>query len=160
MFTTDTGSCPWSDWLVSFTFEKMTVKYPSLNNHRLSVILSGKYRPPWKQQLVQLVTQTQRVSVRRRSTQCAATCSVGTSHFITQNDKNVGIQELRFNKIIVFYYLMRAIHKWSWLWGFTVRVWWWRAQWQVGQFDALIYAKSLAVLPTVAFASSTQIATQ
>ena len=54
LLATNTVSCfPWSDKLTLFVSDKISAKYPSLNNHALSVILSSKSAILWgKKQLV------------------------------------------------------------------------------------------------------------
>ena len=50
------GCFPWRT-LTLFISEKISVKYSSLKNHTLSVVLSNKNATPWEKWLVQLETQ-------------------------------------------------------------------------------------------------------
>lgn len=94
-------------WLASFLHfgkndRRVPGKYASLNNHALAVLFSRKYHALWKQQLVQLATQTQVHCLETTSYFRAQKCFVWTSHCVTQNIKNIYTQELRSNKIKFF----------------------------------------------------------
>lgn len=84
-FPTNTISYfPYSDRLITFTFEKMSARYPSLNYYSLS-ILSRNTGVPWKKQLSHLATETMyKCSFLRQSYIWYWTKVLYTSYFVTQ----------------------------------------------------------------------------
>lgn len=100
---TDAGSCfPWSDRLGLFICEKTPAKFPSLNNHGLSVFLSSSSGIHGKKQPARLIAQQMHVFLLERPSDLGAQrCLVHSFHFVTWSIhiKRTCTPELKFNAI-------------------------------------------------------------
>ena len=69
---TKTISCfPRNGMFISLIFNKMPVKYPTLNNHGLSVVSTDKNVVPWEKQLSQFSVHPHAFSSSRQPSDCA-----------------------------------------------------------------------------------------
>lgn len=99
---------------ISLIFNKIPVKYPSLNNHGLSVVFTNRNVVPWEKQLSQLSIHPHAFSSSRQPSDCATQwrCLRYTSHLIyshrlLQIYLRIGIYEC--NR---FYCFSKSILKW------------------------------------------------
>lgn len=123
----------WNDRLIEF--EKKSAKYTSLNNHRLSIIYSCKWKMAFMKKAASSRSQVQ------KSFMC--------SHHLSKKKKSnkiTCIQELRLNKINNFYLFIKDILRWTWIFS-KHRVW--GAGWLPAQFGATVstYTKAPGVYP-------------
>lgn len=114
---------------ISLIFNKMPVKYPSLNNHGFSVVFINKNVVPWEKQLIQLSIHPHAFSSSRQPSDCATQwkCLRYTSHLIyshrlLQIYLRIGIYECNrfycFSKSILkvnlpfFFFLIASTQQW------------------------------------------------
>lgn len=97
---TNTISCfPWSDRLMLFIFEKMSARYPNLNNHTLFIIHPSKNGVSWKRHLVQL--SNNHTSAFPWDSHNTSICSRRALHLLSLLYRMLEecVSGLRFNKI-------------------------------------------------------------
>lgn len=93
---TQTTSFSWNDKIISFIFKKMSVTYPNLKNHSLSVfqlkMVFGKNS--------MVVPQFSCTGAFPQGSHCTSVCSrcalLYTSYLIIQNVKKMFVQSIRF----------------------------------------------------------------
>lgn len=151
---------------ISLIFNKIPVKYPSLNNHGLSVVFTNRNVVPWEKQLSQLSIHPHAFSSSRQPSDCATQwkCLRYTSHLIysrrlLQIYLRIGIYEC--NR---FYCFSKSILKWICLVGFfffIASMQQWRTEGQLVCFGvtALIHGELMEVLPLLLLQHQLQITT-
>lgn len=89
------GCFPQSDKLTSLVFEKCSVKYPSLNNHTVSFLLSKKKKYSFMNQVLssvhnQIITQMLFLKNKKLAVfHSVQKCFMCPSHFITEYLKDL-----------------------------------------------------------------------